>query len=365
MADNKALRILYACNQPPGYGGASTESYEAIKKLRELGCHVTGLFIVGSAAETERCDPDRIGNVQTMLWRGNYDDPLPCRCQAYDLLVAKNYLAPHFFRRETNKPRVYITAGIDHVSHLKRPAIEVDERLPADCHDVRAFQVADHVIVHSTIDLLLYERCLPRSLLKKIHRDIVYTPNIAARQLDQRNLIPYGQRSYDLLFSASNWQRPMKNGALMRELCAHYRNARKIVVCGEEARATAATTVGLVPHRTMIDLLKQTKVVVIPSLYDPSPNLYAEAIWAGCNVVINRSVGNGEFHPPELIAPEVSLAGYRAALEHALALERQAMYRTPSPQWAARQLYDCLHSIHNLHRRDAGHGINKNFRLRA
>lgn len=342
------MRILYICTQRPGVGGAATETYEAIKRLRGIGCRVVGLFVVTSRAETKECDPDGIGNIHAIVWR--QERPPQFDVRDFDIIVGKNYESPVVGRYYQGIPNVFLTSGIDYVSKLHCGAAECPEPPPADGVDLAAWEAADYVLVHSTIDWRIYDLFWPEPLLRKRYGEIVYTPNIAVRPIDPATVKPYQGRQFDLAFSASNWDRHMKNGPLMRRLCEHYKRDRRILVCGRNEKLHGVTAPGLVPHAAQIDMLKDARIVVIPSLYDPSPNLYAEAALCGCNIVTNPNVGNCEGHPAGLRAGDLSFEAFVAAIDRALALRAQEHYRTPTPEWATWQLADRLQQIIRHHK---------------
>jgi len=336
------MNILYVCTQHPGFGGASTETYEAIKQLRRKGCGVKGLFIVEHKCFLNCCDPDGIGGIEVATWHDR-DDP-KLLMGNYDVVIGKNYEAAWVIRKRADLPTIYLTSGIDHVSKFSRPASTFKEVIPDSSHDVRAFRSARYVIVHSTVDLAIYRSFLPPDLFAKITGDVVYTPNIAVPILKQ-NQIPYEKREFDLCFSASNWKRTMKNPGLMYAACQKLKGRYRIIVFGEEFNEPGVTAAGLVPHAEMMRLLGQSRVVAIPSFYDPSPNLYPEAVYSGCNIVCTPNVGNIKDHPGELLSPDLSAERFIETLQRALEMKKQLKYQTPTPEEATDQLLRRLTEI--------------------
>jgi SAM-dependent methyltransferase/glycosyltransferase involved in cell wall biosynthesis len=339
------MKILYVCTQRPGYGGASTETYEAIKRLRDLGHDVHGLFLV--ERETDQCDPDEIGGIEAVLWsRRDVGDFV---AGDFDIAIGKNYEAPWVLRKRTaDIPTVYLTSGIDHVSKMGRAARDVlaesSFRFPPSGFDLRAFRAVKHVLVHSTIDMEFYTRWLPAELRDKIVGSVIPTPNIAMPKL----LSPIQKRGEPVVcFSASNWTRVMKNRPLMEAVAgALGKQGIDVVVCGERGPSLPGVrSVGLLPHEAQVRLLQQATVVVIPSFYDPSPNLYVEAILSGCDVVVSRNVGNIDGHPQELIAKDMSPSAFLDAIGTALRRPREFTYSVASPEDATEMLADRLASL--------------------
>jgi SAM-dependent methyltransferase/glycosyltransferase involved in cell wall biosynthesis len=351
------MRICYVFTQPPGYGGASTEAYETIKRLRALSHDVTGVAIdrcgecpkgkcpldcvdLPYDSKSSWHDPDGIGGIRRVAYCKR-DDPAHLE-GTFDIILGKNYEAAWLIRKRTDMPRVFVTSGIDAVS---RRGLGVD-RLPEDGNDLRAFRSVDHVIVHSTLDLKMWHRLLPKDLAGKIHGDVVYTPDIAVMEMKDPLGSPYKERPFDLAFSASDWNRRAKNRPLAVFLMHKYPSAR-IASCGHHLGVSGMNVVdfGFCSHDDTLRLLQNSRVVVIPSLYDPSPNLYAEAVLSGANVVVSDSVGNIDGHPEHLLSESLEAEKFSVAVSRALLLQGQERYRTVDPMASTRDLESHLSSI--------------------
>lgn len=355
------MNILYLSTQYPGFGGAATEAYETIKRLRKLGHGVTGIFVdhCGHCPRGRGCgrpdvetwaDPDRIGGIIGMKFCEqerikNIVNGSKHRQAAWDVVVGKNYLAAQWAAL-ARCPSVYITSGIDYISLIGKEAVTIAEAPPAGGYDLRAMSAVKAIICHSTLDAQLIAKTFPKELFGKIYSKVVFTPNIAVRSDADRNRVPYSNRQYDLCFSASNWDRTMKNVGLALGVCRQIPE-KQIVVCGMNFRSDQknVNTVGLLSHSQMLRIMENSRVVAIPSLYDPSPNLYAEAIACGCNVVVNKNVGNIEGHPKGLIAKSLNVADFLETVNYALSLESQEIYNYLSAEDAAVQLADALSDI--------------------
>jgi len=296
-------------------------------------------------------DPDRIGGIRATGWCQR-DDPA-LLAGDFDVMVGKNYDAPWVLRKRTDVPKVYLTSGVDFISRSGKPYHQVQEPPPEGNNDFVAFGSADHVLVHSTIDLAYYRKYFPAKLVAKIHRDsVIYTPDIAVPPINSEWARPYRERQFGLCFSASDWGRRMKNRGLLEAVARRFPQVR-IAVCGDRLNLPLPNVIdfGLVDHATMLTLLGNSRVVVIPSMYDPSPNLYAEAAKLGCNVVVSTNVGNIDKHPPPLCCPDLSIETFAAAITHALAEKQQLRYRKVDPMGAAEALLACLRSVCQSKRR--------------
>jgi hypothetical protein len=344
------MKIFYISNQPPGNGGAATEAYETIKRLRDAGHKVSGLFILDQK-EFSLVDPDGIGDVTACGWYDRKKPILP----GYDIYLGKNWSGAIALKAIERRPRVYITASVDCFTRGGLPFTQFDSAPQETSYDMQAFDSVDYVISHSTIDMIYWENFLTEQRLKKLI-GMVYTPNIAVPPIDTSKLIPYRERKYDLLFSASDWKRRMKNEPLMRKICDYFKNKYRVVVFGENVSIDGVETPGRISHQEMLNALANSRVVVIPSFYDPSPNLYPESIFSGCNVMLSINVGNADFHPPDLISYDLEYESFRSRIEYALTLDHQLTYRTYTAEQATNQLIETLKTIIVKHK-EKRHGI--------
>lgn len=100
---------------------------------------------------------------------------------------------------------------------------------------------------------------------------------------------PFEERSIDLMFSASNWERETKNFPFAKQLKKRFPHLR-VKFLGE---GPVDCVEGLVASREKyFRLLGNTKVLVCPSVFDSAPGVLYEARQMGCNVVASRGCGN-------------------------------------------------------------------------
>ncbi len=324
------MRILYVCTQRPGYGGASTEAYEAIKWLRKLGHHVHGVFVDD---RPDLCDPDRIGNVVGLPWNVA-EKTGALLTEKFDVAIGKNYAAAHLIRN-LPMPRIYVTSGIGAMA--QSPFAPHARMFAPGTQDVMGFSAASRVIVHSTLDMGVYRKWMQADLAAKLVPEVVRTSVLAARMPDGP-VKPLGDRRWDLCMAASNWERETKGPAVARAICDRFKSSRKIVVCGEKFAVSGVDCYGLVQHERMLQIMGDSRVVAIPSMYDSSPNVYVEAAHAGCNVVVSPAVGNIEGHPATFLATGPTADAFATPIAAALLVSVQVPYRVETPDAVARQL---------------------------
>jgi hypothetical protein len=351
----RLMHIAMVCTQPPGYGGAATSTYEAIKYLRLLGADVTGFFV-------DHCGGCEKGWKQPFDALSDWHDPediggivkVP-RCKAskpdafagdFDVVVGKNYGAAMLLRG-IDTPTAMITSGLSFLSRIRTPVTEIHLDVPETSEDVMAIESVDEVIVHSTLIQDYYLRHLPPRLLPQVVAPVIPTPDLAVpRELP--DALPYLDRPFDVALLASSWSRPVKNRWLAKYVSLRVGAAGgRVVVVGDNwgSASSHEDSRGLVSHEEALVAVSQARVVVIPSLLDASPGVYTEAIALGCNVVVSPNVGNCWEHPAELMAADLDPGHFAEVVAHAVLQSRQLHYRTIDPMATARMLLDRLGQI--------------------
>jgi len=349
------MRIGMVCTQPPGYGGAATSTYEAIKYLRLLGADVTGFFVdhCGGCdkgwqqpfdAMSDWHDPDDIGGIVKVP-----------RCKAgkpdafsgdFDVVVGKNYGASMLLRG-MDTPTAMITSGLSFLSRIRSPVTEISLPVPETSEDVMAIESVNEVIVHSSLIQDYYLDHLPSRLLPKVVAPVIPTPDLAVPR-DLPDALPYMDREFDVALIASSWSRPVKNRWLAKYVSLRVGAAGgRVVVVGDKwgAPSQHEDARGLVSHDEALHAIAAARVVVVPSLLDASPGVYTEGIAMGCNLVVSPNVGNCWGHPPGLVADTLEPGAFAAVVAHAVKLSQQESYREIDPMATATMLLERLAQI--------------------
>lgn len=325
-------RILVACYEVPGWGGASTRAYLLFERLQRDGWDVAFLNLVRRSQETllralfgdEFGNPRALPNVHTHILSE------PARKQRRALAKFVRTLAPqemivfgviatNLLRAAARElPLVFMTIGSPRVEHLIETGAVKDfldfevfagrglAFPPPDVDRERqALEASDRVIVHSPLVRFVFDYCFPEHR-RKAHPgtislgDLIY----AAAEKFAPLRRPFAERDIDVLFAASNWRRPVKNYRLAQAIVAQCEGLTVHVVGAFEDRCPKATHHGVVTRRAeLFTLFGRSKTVVSPSVVDAAPGVLFEASAMGCNVVASRNCGNWRLCHDELLAP--------------------------------------------------------------
>jgi glycosyltransferase involved in cell wall biosynthesis len=178
---------------------------------------------------------------------------------------------------------------------------------------------SDLILPHSPHVRFAFEQFFPGHM-GKVYANDLSIADLCYREAEAFSALarPFAQRDIDVLFVASDWERPEKNYPLVQKLAASCRNLRLHLV-------GAAPTDGLPLHRhgviadrrALYALLGRSRALVCPSHFDAAPGVLFEASAMGCNVVASPNCGNWQLVPEPLLAR--SPAAFDACIRRAAA----------------------------------------------
>jgi glycosyltransferase involved in cell wall biosynthesis len=281
-------RILITSTQHPYYGGAATNAYAIIKMLRKSNHKVAGVFFTD---EKVNVDPDNLGGV----WR-----------------CSNNSKNKNIVRRMVNAKIIYLVAGSPHMIRLSERKISANKYINSATIKPTIFlpeknciKASDIIIPNSKIgkDMLIKNY----GLIKKIG-----TPLDTSTALNSAapRYIPFNKRKYDIAFICSKLDRAVKNSELAKNIYSSksMRRRSKIIV-GKNNKIFpnmhGLSRFDLLPHKDLMKVIGDSKLVICTSFYDASPNIIKEAILCGSNILVSKNCGWSESYPKEFVCDDV------------------------------------------------------------
>lgn len=366
---NTVRKIIFVSVDIPYIGGCATNTYRMIKALRELsqrGHSIHGIFISNQEGEV---NPDGLPNIHRVPYgRETRQKLIECRriIEAADTIdhisyiFLKNYKLYPFVQSVFGDVRVIFSpsgfrsvSSSDHHSagYLESKSV-INMTNIQDPHqfildndrylDDYAIKNADLVMPNSRLSHQFIDESLPKM---PTLRSALYITNVCY----EPEKVPkdaFAEREYDLIFCSYDWKRSCKGYPLVTKIITDPSMARKkILIIGKTQRLQGAalpsntTSLSYLPNDEVLNYLRRSKVLVIPSVYDSNPNILVEAVLSGCNVVTNRRVGNHENLDPRSIVEEYgNLEGWLNAI--ILSLPERFIYHGPSRQKIVQSLED-------------------------
>jgi len=342
-----AKRILIACFEVPGWGGASTSSYKLFELMRRDGLDVSFLNIIDEkdAGNFQRLfgksagNPAGLSGVLNCFLRGPISRPheeLPRAVLAIspDITLAIGWIAALLIKRAVpERNLIYLTSGCE---TMKRLIIELrfkdcvsllsylseGNSVPPTAPEEReAVILSDYVMTHSELVHDLYVN-LFKSSIGKICNDIIwYGEWIHEEALAQAMLArPFKDRDIDVLAIANDWSRPEKNYKGLEKIAEKSRGFNLHIIGQTNGHISDCTHHGLITDRVRLyGVLGRAKSVICPSVFDAAPGVLYEASAMGCNVIASKNCGNWQVCHSDLLVEPFNTKIWRERIERSLA----------------------------------------------
>jgi glycosyltransferase involved in cell wall biosynthesis len=336
-------KILIACFEVPGWGGASTACYKLFEMLQKDGLDVSLVNIISEqdAAYFEYRFGDKVGNprglqrVFNCVLSGNnyqYQASLHQLIEKInpDLTIGMGWIAAYVLAlADPSLKLIYMTTGCGWMKNyieqkkgndyllFEKVLLPHPERVSGrKLLERNAVELSDLIVTHSPMNQQLH-RVLNPSCTGKIYDKVVwFTEWIYQDALSyQRLRRPFEAREIYVLLIASDWSRKEKNYPLARKIQLKLKDLN-IHVAGEVPEKIPGVTYHsfISDRESLFRLMGNAKAVVSTSLFDASPGILFEASAMQCNVVASRNCGNWQLCDDELLVDPYSAQGFRNAI---------------------------------------------------
>jgi len=336
-------KILIACFEVPGWGGASTACYKMFEMLQKDGLDVSLVNIIAEhdAAYLEYRFGDKMGNPRGLqrvyncvLSGNNYQHQAALHELMEninpDLMVGVGWIAAYVLALvQSSRKLIYMTTGCswmkkyidlkkgnDYLSFEENIQPHPERITGRKLLESKVVEQSDLILTHSAMMLQLYRALYP-SCVGKIYDKVVwfsewiYQDALCYEYLRR----PFEAREIDVLFIASDWSRKEKNYPLARKIQLKLGDLNIHVVGEVPDKIAGVTYHSFIPDRDAVfRLMGNAKAVVSTSLFDASPGILFEASALQCNVVASRNCGNWQLCNGELLVDPVSGRGFRNAI---------------------------------------------------
>jgi len=324
-------KLLLACYEVPGWGGANTFLYTLYERMQRDGFAIEYANLVKDDDEPylrhtfgkDLGNPSGLADVQTSilespLWRVHPGVVDLIRVAKPDLILVCGFIAAWLMKRAApDIPLAFITSGCSQIKLLMR-AGAIDDFMGFERSVARgivfearqgdqeraAVEMSDLILLHSPIIRFAFEHFFPGHMGKAYANLISIADCVYAEAEPFTHLArPFAERDIDVIAVASNWSRPEKNYPLLQRIAAACDGLRLHVVGKIEGDHLPGHSHGVVTRRDEIyALLGRSKTIVCPSRFDPAPGVLFEASAMGCNVVASPNCGNWELCNAQLLA---------------------------------------------------------------
>lgn len=325
--ENKDYKILLVSTQFPGYGGGATNTYSIYNLLKKKkGIKVCIIFLDNDyfkLNQTKKFDdgiyvyPHHNPNIDTFSIN-TYLKGRP------DIIYAKNYLAFEIMNNIYNNiPIIYLVSGSLHATFLSKYKISAQRILQANCLNFKKYINGDigNLIqkeknILSECKYCIFNSKLTYYIFKKFYSDVYFKYiicNTSNLYLDSKiNNIYNHPKNVDIIFIVSNINREVKNAKLVIDLFKH-KNLEMYskIIIGNNSKNIIKYNIknlkcyDLLDHDKVLYYLSISKLLVIPSYFDSSPNVLNEAIRMNCDVITSKNIGSYAKIQHELVCDDV------------------------------------------------------------
>jgi glycosyltransferase involved in cell wall biosynthesis len=316
------INIICCSVDTPYIGGCATNMYRIIKNLStEKYFNIYGIFISNNKSDA---NPEKLNNIFKIPYDVNTEKNLLylknnilSAANYIDFIFFKNYKIFPFIQKVFKGTKIIFSpSGLRNISGNTSKEYFLDMNIKniffksninlinmdniyqfAQKNDIYlddyALKQSDMVIPNSLLSYNIIDNIYPN--MPNLQYPIYFT-NIIYNNTNDDVL---KDRMYDVMFCAYDWNRKCKNYQMVLNILNHNETKNyKFIIIGKSQIAqynhNSIVKYEYLSNDKVIDFLKISKVLVIPSKFDSNPNVLIEAIISGCNVVTSKNVGNSE-----------------------------------------------------------------------
>lgn len=301
-------KIIFASGDYPYFGGAATNVYALVKYFKLNNYNVIGLILNTLDLKKEIYDPENTGCIYHIK---NFDNKNKIK---EDIIEMLNGTPDNIYIKKTviglNLKTIfpvskiyYILSSVidsDKLENIKKNEVFKNTELIPDV--IKKLTLSEKIIVNSHLSkkiLLNYNN--------KANIDIAYTSFLinSNKHYDFLNLKNnqnnnWNNRLYDIGFIASCCNREVKNINLFKQIVndPQFNNEIKLIIgknSSDHSHIKNSICFDLLNHDEILEKLKNTKLIIISSIYESLSNLMIESIMCGCNILISDTIGGREF----------------------------------------------------------------------
>jgi glycosyltransferase involved in cell wall biosynthesis len=171
--------------------------------------------------------------------------------------------------------------GCDSAAFVQNPRLV--EKIPAPFYEFKRLNI-------------IFNSPLTKSIYEKLNVELDFNQTRFVNIVPKTNLdiIPFDQRKIDVAFIVSQFNRKVKNAELAYKIFFNLKIQKKICIGSGENRFSELENCEVFPimeQSALFELMVNTKLIIVPSYFDSSPGIVAEANALGCNVLVSKNVG--------------------------------------------------------------------------
>jgi glycosyltransferase involved in cell wall biosynthesis len=329
--------IVICSTQYPFYGGGGTLAYKLHKYLLNKGVN-SYLYYFINRGETEIIEQNE-SLINPYLYKNVRYVKVKSHDKA-DMLRFKNFISnktiyminygiipyiPKDFTGTLNymvvgSPELTIhdEEATDDISYIQFMKKKIFKRNPlfkksGSINNKKCIHRSDNVYFTTKITKDLYEKLYSRYTDKfsmSYLEYVIYSNMYAIPPELVYNTVSFNERQFDFIAVSSSWLRYVKNVKFLYNIYSQFPEKKKIIIgtVNSEYDFTKIPNTIVLPLLTNQELHEyylQSKLFILPSLYENASISILEALHFGCKVLASKNVGMTEILPESIICTDV------------------------------------------------------------
>ena len=323
--DINNIKILIVSSDLPYIGGAGTNSYNIIKSLRKINRYkIYGLFITNIEGDE---DPEKLNFIYKVKIDDNIDFNLKNiknTLGKIDIIIIKNYKSFVFIDKIfLNTKKIFIISGLRHFTHeIESKSLNseelikiykgIDKNIDYDFDNTYEFVLKndlylENYVFNKSCKLISNSEITKNILKKNLNIDSTFINTTFINFNLSRDIISFNDRKYDLIFICYDLSRKLKNYDLVYKILNTNKldNINIIIIVKTQNIIKILKPnikyLDYVDNKILLEYIKNTKTILIPSMFDSNPNTLKEALSFKCNIITSKNVGNYDILNKNLI----------------------------------------------------------------
>ena len=170
-------------------------------------------------------------------------------------------------------------------------------------YELKSIELCDKIICNSELTHRIFKKIYNTD---KLHEDYIDTSSLIKNCHNSNNNNNIIEKTNDILICCSNLNRKQKNMDLILQLFNNvvFNNYNKIIIGSNYNQfidIINCKCVGLITNNECIEYMKQSKIIIIPSLFDSNPSIITEALLYKCIPILSTNIGFYDIYPTELV----------------------------------------------------------------
>jgi glycosyltransferase involved in cell wall biosynthesis len=313
--------LFFVTYDYPSNGGAATNLYAIYKLYRQMGVTACIAFINEQPIPTElqmefQKDPNIFFFSSSNMNLAGPKEIL--QKKKFKVLIFKIYktlstLEENGLNTSLFKKIIYLCSGLSTYAPPKNMVKDADSYNNKRRMELYPITKSHKVIFNSELTRSLYHNMIADNDNSDINNKKTLVVNTTLLGMNKDDFVfennnKFEDRDIDLIFVVSDCCRKVKNASLVYQLYKRpeMKELKKwIIGLNADMSLASLPNTNIINHNLtrmeVIKYLKNSKILLLPSHFDSSPNILYEGLLSGCNVIASKNIGNIEIIPNENI----------------------------------------------------------------